>query len=113
MRNGLRDVPNGADDVQLRHAPRGDHDRRHRDQEANRESVDEIRVRPCEDESGAAEGRGAEDLREPHKMTPATSRPVNVPTTEDSRAYSRPSDTKLWTRFVRRIPRARATPISP
>src|SRR5207247_2455551 len=35
-----------------------------RDQEADRESVDEIRVRPCEDESGAAEGRGAEDLRE-------------------------------------------------
>src|SRR5213593_540302 len=49
----------------------------------------------------------------PHRMTPATSRPVNVPTTEDSRAYSRPSDTKLWTRFVRRIPSARATPISP
>src|SRR2546422_4450078 len=49
----------------------------------------------------------------PHRMTPATSRPVKVPTTEDSRAYSRPSDTKLWTRFVRRIPRARATPISP
>src|SRR2546426_991711 len=37
----------------------------------------------------------------PHRMTPATSRPVKVPTAEDSRAYSRPSDTKLWTRFVR------------
>src|SRR2546426_5119030 len=45
----------------------------------------------------------------PHRMTPATSRPVKVPTTEDSRAYSRPSDTKLWTRFVRRIQIGRAS----
>src|SRR5947199_36737 len=64
MRDRLRDVPNRADDVQLRHAPRGDDDRRHRDQEADRESVDEIRVGPREDESGAAGGRGAAHLRE-------------------------------------------------
>ena len=49
----------------------------------------------------------------PQRMTPATSRPVKVPTTEDRRAYRRPSETKLWTRFFRRIPSARATPISP
>ena len=49
----------------------------------------------------------------PHRMTPAMRRPPNMPTTEERSAYRSPSDTKLWTRFFRRMPRARATPISP
>src|SRR5207302_815787 len=49
----------------------------------------------------------------PHRMTPAMRRHPNMPTTEERRAYRSPSDTKLWTRFFRRMPRARATPISP
>src|SRR5437879_4013747 len=33
----------------------------------------------------------------PQRMTPATSNPVKVPITEDRSAYSKPSETKLWT----------------
>src|SRR5207249_4444629 len=62
---------------------------------------------------GRPQADAPKTCEKPQRMTPATSKPVKVPITEDSSAYSRPSETKLWTRLVRRIPRARATPISP
>src|SRR5207244_6391887 len=63
MGNRLWDVPDRADDVQFRDAPGCDDNRRHGDEEADRESVDALRSVPREQEYGAAKGRGAEELR--------------------------------------------------
>src|SRR5437870_4491303 len=62
--NRLRDIPDRAHDVQLGHPPGSNRDGRHGDEEPDGESVDQVRVRPREDEPGATERTGAEDLRE-------------------------------------------------
>src|SRR5207245_10883375 len=59
----LRDIPDRAHDVQLGHPPGSNRDGRHGDEEPDGESVDQVRVRPREDERGATERTGAEDLR--------------------------------------------------
>src|SRR5207249_8582943 len=62
VRDRLGDVPDRPHDVQFRHAERGDPDRRHRDEESDREARQQVRDGPREHEPAAESS--LEDLRE-------------------------------------------------